>query len=234
MKKLLTVLTPLALIGVAGATPANAAVIAGWNQFLTGGATYPVAADTSDGNISTTGLDTANIQHLFLPAFGLGGAGTASDGSSGSWNTGATVDLSQYLEFQVEANAGFEMDFSNLQLNAQMDETNLDLVLRSSIDGFTSDLGSINLTGSFATYTLDLSSLAPQTGPVQFRFYGINADTDTVFFIAENSANVDGGGFVAINGDVNPIVSESVPEPSSIISLIALGALGVASRRRLG
>ena len=238
MKRILTKLTPLAIMGVVGVAPANAAVIAGWNQFTTDGAVYPVSADTSDGNVSSTGLNTANIRHLASSnsgvgsSFALGGGTTANDGSIGTWNTGATVDLNQYLEFTVEPNAGFEMDFSNLQLNAQMDETNLDLVLRSSIDGFASDLGTIDLTGSFTTYSLDLSSLAPQTGPVQFRVYGTNADGESVFFIASDSANVDGGGFVAINGDLNPTSTESVPEPGTIIGLIAVGTLGVASRRR--
>jgi hypothetical protein len=57
-------------------------------------------------------------------------------------------------------------------------ETQLDLVLRSSVDGFSSNLGTqVSLTTSFNTYSFDLSSLAPQTGPVQFRLYGLNANS---------------------------------------------------------
>ena len=57
-----------------------------------------------------------------------------------------------------------------------------------------------------------------------------------LYLIADNSANVPGGGFVALNGDITatgggPV---STPEPSSIVSLIAVGALGAASLRRRG
>jgi len=92
----------------------------------------------------------------------------------------------------------------------------------------------VNLTTSFNTYSFDLSSLAPQTGPVQFRLYGLNADSSTIWFYANNSANVAGGGFVALNGDITPAPTVSTPEPSGIVSLIAVGALGAASLRRRG
>jgi hypothetical protein len=71
---------------------------------------------------------------------------------------------------------------------------------------------------------------------VQFRLYGLNAQSDAVFFLGENSANVTGGGFVALNGDITPTGGGAVstPEPSGIVSLIAVGALGAASLRRRG
>ncbi|MFM6405867.1 MAG: PEP-CTERM sorting domain-containing protein, partial [Microcystis sp.] len=83
MKKLLTILTPLTLMGLAGVTPAQAAIVAGWNQFNASTASYPKAADNVGANITSTGLDTAGLTRL----------------SSGSaqfrltqWNTGSTVD----------------------------------------------------------------------------------------------------------------------------------------------
>jgi hypothetical protein len=226
MKKLLTMLTPLTLMGLAGVAPAQAAIVAGWNQFNAFTATYPKAADTVGANITSTGLDTAGINRLISSSFVLSG-----------WNTGGTVNTNQYVEFAVQPGAGFQVDFTDLQLNARHDENALNLVLRSSVDGFTSNLGTqVNLTTSFNTYSFDLSSLAPQTGQVQFRLYGLNADSSIVFFIAGNSANVAGGGFVALNGDITPTGGGpvSTPEPSGIVSLIAVGALGAASLRRRG
>jgi len=231
MKKLLTILTPLTLMGLAGVTPAQAAIVAGWNSFNASTATYPKAANTVGANITSTGLNTAGINRENDPIFLLGGSTT------NGWNTGSTVNTSQYVEFAVQPGAGFQVDFTNLQLNAKQDETRLDLVLRSSVDGFTSNLGTqVSLTGLFNTYSFDLSSLAPQTGPVQFRLYGLNANTSTVSFYGQNSANVAGGGFVALNGDITPTGGGpvSTPEPSGIVSLIAVGALGAASLRRRG
>jgi hypothetical protein len=219
-------------MGLAGVTPAQAAIVAGWSQFNAARATYPKAANTVGANITSTGLDTAGITRLDEPAsiFVLGS-------SPNEWNTGSTVNTSQYVEFAVQPGAGFQVDFTNLQLNAKQDENRLDLVLRSSVDGFTSNLGTqVSLTTSFNTYSFDLSSLAPQTGPVQFRLYGLNANSSGVFFYGENSANVAGGGFVALNGDITPTGGGpvSTPEPSGIVSLIAVGALGAASLRRRG
>ncbi|MBE9071956.1 PEP-CTERM sorting domain-containing protein [Microcystis sp. LEGE 08355] len=231
MKKLLTILTPLTLMGLAGVTPAQAAIVAGWNSFNASTATYPKAANTVGANITSTGLNTAGINRENDPIFLLGGSTT------NGWNTGSTVNTSQYVEFAVQPSAGFQVDFTNLQLNAAQTETQLDLVLRSSVDGFTNNLGTqVNLTTSFNTYSFDLSSLAPQTGPVQFRLYGLNANGLSVYLIADNSTNVTGGGFVALNGDITPAGGGGVstPEPSGIVSLIAVGALGAASLRRRG
>ncbi|WP_286825846.1 PEP-CTERM sorting domain-containing protein [Microcystis sp. LSC13-02] len=232
MKKLLTMLTPLTLMGLAGVTPAQAAIVAGWNEFNAYTASYPRAANTVGANITSTGLNTAGIGRIDnSSSFVLGGSGAIS------WNTTSTVNTNQYVEFAVQPGAGFQVDFTNLQLNANQDETALNLVLRSSVDGFTSNLGTqVNLTGSFNTYSFDLSSLAPQTGPVQFRLYGLNANSPVVFFSGGNSANVAGGGFVALNGDITPTGGGGVstPEPSGIVSLIAVGALGAASLRRRG
>ncbi len=232
MKKLLTILTPLTLMGLAGVTPAQAAIVAGWNAFNASTATYPKAADNVGANITSTGLNTAGIDRRAQPDFVLGSTVATSPGR---WNGNSTVNTGQYVEFAVQPSAGFQVDFTNLQLNARQDETRLDLVLRSSVDGFTNNLGTqVNLTTSFNTYSFDLSSLVPQTGPVQFRLYGLNAQSGTIWFYAENSANVAGGGFVALNGDITPAPTVSTPEPSGIVSLIAVGALGAASLRRRG
>ncbi|NCS09787.1 MAG: PEP-CTERM sorting domain-containing protein [Microcystis aeruginosa G13-09] len=234
MKKLLTILTPLTLMGLAGVAPAQAAIVAGWNEFNAYTASYPKAADTVGANITSTSLDTAGIKRLDSSSFFSLGDAT---GGTAHWNTGSTVNPSQYVEFAVSPSAGFQVDFTNLQLNARHDELQLDLVLRSSVDGFTSNLGTqVNLTTSSNTYSFDLSSLAPQTSPVQFRLYGLNANSSQVFFYGGNSANVAGGGFVALNGDITPTGGGGVstPEPSGIVSLIAVGALGAASLRRRG
>ncbi|MCA2619126.1 MAG: PEP-CTERM sorting domain-containing protein [Microcystis sp. M040S2] len=229
MKKFLTILTPLTLIGLAGVAPAQAAIVAGWKSFNAATASYPKAADTVGANITSTGLNTAGIRRASSSSFVLG-EGTAQ------WNTGSTVNPNQYVEFAVSPSAGFQVDFTNLQLNSLIFGIGLDLVLRSSVDGFTSNLGTqVSLTNALNTYSFDLSSLAPQTGPVQFRVYGL-ANSSTVLFFGLNSANVAGGGFVALNGDITPTGGGAVstPEPRGIVSLIAVGALGVASLRRRG
>ncbi len=158
MKKLLTMLTSLTLMGLAGVAPAQAAIVAGWNSFNAATASYPKAADTVGANITSTGLDTAGIDRR-VQSFVLGSTVSTSPGR---WNGNSTVNTGQYVEFAVQPSAGFQVDFTDLQLNARQDETQLDLVLRSSVDGFTNNLGTqVSLTNSFNTYSFDLSSLAP-------------------------------------------------------------------------
>ncbi|MFM7876003.1 MAG: PEP-CTERM sorting domain-containing protein, partial [Microcystis panniformis] len=105
MKKLLTILTPLTLMGLAGVAPAQAAIVAGWNEFNAFTASYPKAADTVGANITSTGLNTAGLIRRNNAQFVLE-----------EWNTGSTVDTSEYVEFAVQPGAGFQVDFTNLQL----------------------------------------------------------------------------------------------------------------------
>jgi hypothetical protein len=91
MKKLLTILTPLTLMGLAGVAPAQAAIVAGWNSFNASTATYPKAADTVGANITSTGLNTAGIGQLSDSQFVLGGSPPLIPG----WNTGSTVNTNQ-------------------------------------------------------------------------------------------------------------------------------------------
>ncbi len=108
MKKLLTILTPLTLMGLAGITPAQAAIVAGWNHFNASTATYPRAADTVGANITSTGLNTAGINRINSSPFLLGGG-------ANRWNTTSTVNTNQYVEFAVQPGAGFQVDFTALR-----------------------------------------------------------------------------------------------------------------------
>ncbi|CCI16452.1 exported hypothetical protein [Microcystis aeruginosa PCC 9807] len=85
MKKLLTILTPLTLMGLVGVTPAQAAIVAGWNSFNADTASYPKAADNVGANITSTGLDTYGLFLLNFPNVGLLG-----------WNTGKYLGKINY------------------------------------------------------------------------------------------------------------------------------------------
>jgi hypothetical protein len=105
MKKFLTILTPLTLMGLAGVAPAQAAIVAGWSEFNADTATYPKAADTVGANIASTSLDTAGISRLYDSLFSLGSF-------PNPWNTGGTVNPSQYVQFAVSPSEGFQVDFT--------------------------------------------------------------------------------------------------------------------------
>ena len=86
---------------VAGVTPAQAAIVAGWNQFNASTASYPKAADNVGANITSTGLNTAGITPVSTTTFVLR-----------DWNTNSTVDTNQYVEFAVQPGAGFQIGFT--------------------------------------------------------------------------------------------------------------------------
>lgn len=189
-------------IGLLRVSISYAALLAGWDEFNASTAIYPKNADLTDGNISSASMPSPLLSGLNV--------GNSSNFQLTSWNTGGMVDLVEYWELSLSIQNGYLAQFSTLQLNIRMDETNLDLHIRSSQDSFANDIATIDLTNTFTVYTVDLSSLSNVSGDISFRIYATNAQTLTVFMFGQNSGSVTGGGFVAFNGAVT-----TVPEPNA-------------------
>lgn len=81
----------------------------------------------------------------------------------------------QYFEFKLQPVSGYKIDFSNLKFTARKANSAdpSTFVMRSSIDGFTSDITAPqNFLGTAATLlTYDLSSLTNVQSPITFRLY---------------------------------------------------------------
>ncbi len=94
-----------------------------------------------------------------------------------SWNT-TNIDLTAYFEFTLTPNASTNINFINFAFTLQNSATGaLNYALRSSADGFASDIGTLVSANGGAANTIDLSAPAYQniTSAITFRIYGWNA-----------------------------------------------------------
>lgn len=91
------------------------------------------------------------------------------------WNT-ALFDNTAYFEFTLTPNAGYDIDFVSFVYTGQASATGpTNILIRSSIDGFTGNIGVPLINGA----TIDLTAAAYQglNTPITFRIYAWGAST---------------------------------------------------------
>ena len=138
------------------------------------------------------------------------------------------VSNNQFFEFAVGPDAGFEMDLTGLHFDAGRggSSTPRGWVLRSSVDGFASDIATAEIpTVQPALTSFDVSLLGVPyqdlVSPVTFRIYGYAPTAGGVGLFYDN-LNVTG----FINA-VAPVPGDtSVPEPVALC-LLGIGLAGV-------
>lgn len=136
-----------------------------------------------------------------MTATGIGrGSGISANSGGNRYNaagfsTGA-LDLADYFTWTLTPNSGFALDFTALSGNWQRSSTGANnYALRSSLDGFGSNVASGTITGSGAAvaFNLDLSAAAfnAVTSGIEFRLYGFSAGSATGTF-SVNDFSFDG------------------------------------------
>lgn len=220
----------LASLLAAFSATASAAPLFGFNQFTATG-NLPRSADFLDPAVQSAILDVQGVSPVTGPSFNCGAGefclGDSPNTAPGTWNTAPTIDPAEFIEIAVTTAPGQQLSLQSLQLNASRDEIDLDLVVRSSADGFSSDLAIFDLSFTPTLFEADLSSLPLLDGTLTFRLFGINANSATVFFVAEDTPAVVNGGFLGLTGDVVPA---PVPLPASA-TLLLTGIFGLALYR---
>ena len=182
--------------------------------------TNPITGtNPSTDNPYVTGLSgNANIS---ASGIGRGTGITASSAndrySAKSWTTTGLLDTNDYYTFTLDANDGYEFDFDSFVYTGTASASGpTAFALRSSLDGFTANIGSPTATGT--TIVLTASQFQNLTTPVEFRLYGYDADGGTGTFSIND---------YTFNGAV-----EAVPEPNTL-ALFGVGSLlMLASRHR--
>jgi len=142
-----------------------------WTNPITGtnpSSTNPfTSGQTVISNITVTGI-----------GFGAGAAANAANDryNLSSWNT-TSMDTSAYFTFTLDANTGFQINFTSFVYTGQASGsfTSPQLSLRSSLDSFATSIGTATTTGT----TISLSAAAYQglTNPIEFRLYVWNGPT---------------------------------------------------------
>jgi hypothetical protein len=120
------------------------------------------AGQTFDPNITVSGI----------------GRGTGISANAGSdrynakgWSTAALI-ANDYFYFTLTPNAGYKIDFSSFTYTGQVSSGSPSFALRSSIDGYTANIGTPNISGT--TISLSAATYQGITAPVTFRFYAYN------------------------------------------------------------
>jgi|GEM_PF-751318 len=166
----------------------------------------------NDGNTTPTfyygtngGLNTAGIISGRVLLNGWTNKIAASDPAT-------SFNPNQYFEFKLQPANGYKIDFSNLKFTARKGNTADPgtYVMRSSVDGFTSDITAPQtFTGTAATLlTYDLSSLSNIKTPVTFRLYWYGSNRISGIPLV----GIDDFSF---NGQVKPVFY--IPAKSNII-----------------
>lgn len=131
--------------------------------------------------VPTTGTNNTASNAALSAAVPSGefNGGTLYFGQNG-WPTGMTIDPNMYLEFSVTPNAGQQLHLQTIELVLR--RSNLGTpsgggprawVLRSGLDGFTSNIGSGPIAISNSTFTIPLGSeFLFLSHTVTFRLYG--------------------------------------------------------------
>ena len=148
-----------------------------------------------DPNITATGIGRGS---------GIFGINSNNRYDARSWKSDL-LDLNAYFEFTVIPNSGKKIDFVSFEYTGQISENGPTLfAFRSSVDGFTSDIGIVSATGS----TVSLLAIAFQdvASPITFRLYGWAAPMGTgTFSINDFQFN----GIVSCAAPITPILQET-------------------------
>jgi hypothetical protein len=177
------------------------------------------AGNTTNPNVASDGNTAPNF--YYGTSGGLNTAGVISgrvllNGWTSKTNASdpaTSLNPDQYFEFKLQPKNGYKIDFSNLKFTARKGNTSdpNTYVIRSSLDGFTSDITAPQtFTGTAATLlTYDLSPLTNIKTPITLRlyWYGSNRISGT------SLVGIDDFSF---NGQVKPVLY--LPEMSNIIT----------------
>jgi fibronectin-binding autotransporter adhesin len=119
------------------------------------------AGQTFNSNITVSGIGRGT---------GITGTNTNDGYNATGWNS-AALDTNDYYNWILTPNSGYKIDFTSFVYTGAASGTGATQVaLRSSLDGYTTNIGTATITGT----TISLSDPAYQgiTSAIQFRLYG--------------------------------------------------------------
>jgi hypothetical protein len=178
----------------------NAQILA-WETNGNAGNETSVNATTQNSNLQTSTLTRGS---------GISAAALANAFSSTNWTTAASRDDNDYYQFIVQANSGYSVSLSTLDVNFRRSGTGpVDFEWRYSLDGFSTSysIATVNYTLSPTDGTAqsqinltafpDLQNVASST-TITFRLFGYSASGTTGSFAIGRLSGND----LAVGGNV--------------------------------
>jgi hypothetical protein len=177
-------------------------------------------------NFNVAGLNSSVITR----GAGLTAAGNANRINATSWGITANADDAitgnDYFEFTVTPTGGSQFSLTQFLFNYERSATGPpNFVVRSSLDGYTTNIGSISgLAAAITTAnSINISGVSGQTGPVSFRIYGYGATSTAGSGGFENAAGAD---FI-VRGTLNGGNSVSVAAGSNAAEPATAGSFNI-------
>ncbi len=214
MKKLL-----IALMVLGAASVGYGDLLAGWEVTGVNASAVPVFTNTVAGaNINSN----ANVLSL---GSGVSASATADTFGGTSFNVadlGTAISGNKYISWTLQAQNGWLFSVTNISMNFNRTGTGgSNMVLRSSADGFSSDLNTWNnFAGTAGGGDANIGMSLSATNSLEFRLYiwGASAASGADRFrtISGNDLQIQG--------------TTMIPEPATL-GLLGLGALALIYRR---
>lgn len=181
-----------------------------WNTFANTGNETTEPSVLNDINISPSNLTQGTITAA-LNGNRFGGSGWFNTGNTAVGNTlNEAISGNDYIQFIVTPNSGFSFTPTSFVFRWDRSVTGPSIItLRSSIDNFTSDLGTVAnmVSGGVATTTdrtITISGLTNVLTATTFRIYGYGSTAVTGTGGFDNATSVVN---VALNGTTASTVS---------------------------
>lgn len=205
---------------------AKAAVIATYDLNSAIGTTLPVTPVAAGYTISP------------MSAIGVSGAAFANHFYFSNWS--ATLNPAKYLSLTVGNPAAYRLTNISFSVETSV-SVPATVIVRSSADGFASDIASFSWTNDLITdVSLSLASIGTRTGNTELRFYFLTPAAGTFTGIANHqppglgSGSPDIGVDVTLNGD---LVTAPAPIPTlsewALIVLSSIVAMFGLARMRI-
>lgn len=166
------------------------------------------AGEITDPNVTASGIGRGA---------GINGTAASNRYNANGWDT-LSIDTTAYFDWTLTPTGGYAMDFSSLTGNWQRSSSGpTTYVLRSSMDGFASDITTGAITGSGSAVAFNLSLSDPEfdavSSAITFRLYAYGA--------------TGSGGTFSINDfSFNGVVAPYVPPAGDLIWKNGVGGSG--------
>jgi MYXO-CTERM domain-containing protein len=219
----------LVALSLALATSAHGELIAGWNLALCPDGAQTYAATAAAGGV--TGMTMTRGAGL--------GVAFATQGNFNAW--GWNQEATDYLSFGFTVANGSSVNLSTLQIGTRSEGGAPGvLALRSSVDGFGSDLFIFNQAATdggvwgpgagFIFSVIDLSAMTNLTGTVEFRIYQVG-NTAANGGTPQTNRHFRLTNYYGVNPGDMSFTGTVVPAPGAL-ALLGLGGLVGGRRRR--
>ncbi len=203
-----------------------------WNTFGNIGTETTEPSSFNDPGVNSASLTLGTINPA-SNANRFGGTGWFNTGNTATGNTlSEAIAGNDYIEFIVTAAGGYKFTPTSFAFSWDRSGTGpQNVTLRSSADGFASDLGSVTaIATGITSNSITISGITDITGSVTFRLYGYGATSAAGtggFDVASNTVNVQLNGTATATG-ANTITTGAVSSPPFCVTAANTSAGTVA------